>query len=341
MERPPRTPHDRLFKAVFSTPSNAWVLLAAAGLPGRLVGAVRALRPAPGSAVGRGLTEVHRDLVFSARLGDGALRVVIEHLRREEPRAPLRALAYVVRELEAWRRGTPPSAPLPAVLAVVHQGRRPWQGARKLSRHFGVSPRLRRAIGPYLPAFEIALLDLAVTSIAHLERLSGPPLARIALVVMKLAADPRADLLAALDRLAALLRAAKRRPGGAEALGEVLGYALHVRRGLAPDMLAERLAIAVGRRATEEIMSATTREWMAEGARRVLERVLRSRFGEVPASVRERLEAASATALERWAERVLSAERLEDVFEAPAPARPKRSPRRKPHSAALPTKRKS
>jgi Domain of unknown function (DUF4351) len=70
-----------------------------------------------------------------------------------------------------------------------------------------------------------------------------------------------------------------------------------------------------------------------QGAVIVLKRQLTRRFGPLPAWAEQRLEQASPQELEGWAERVLEARQLEDVF--PAPARGRRrgtagSPRRSP-----------
>jgi len=52
----------------------------------------------------------------------------------------------------------------------------------------------------------------------------------------------------------------------------------------------------------------------AEGQASILRRLLRAKFGEVPPSVDERLQAAEPAQLEHWADRVLFAETLEQVF---------------------------
>ena len=51
-----------------------------------------------------------------------------------------------------------------------------------------------------------------------------------------------------------------------------------------------------------------------EGERAVLERQLRRRFGVVAPQVADRLNRASTAELENWAENVLEAETLDDVF---------------------------
>ena len=52
----------------------------------------------------------------------------------------------------------------------------------------------------------------------------------------------------------------------------------------------------------------------AKGERAILERLLKHRFGELDASTRERLNRASTQELEQWADNVIEAESLEDVF---------------------------
>ena len=56
------------------------------------------------------------------------------------------------------------------------------------------------------------------------------------------------------------------------------------------------------------------RQGRVEGERAVLERQLRRRFGVVPSELTERLRQASTNDLETWAENVLDASTLDDVF---------------------------
>ena len=64
-----------------------------------------------------------------------------------------------------------------------------------------------------------------------------------------------------------------------------------------------------------EGMQKGMRQGRVEGERAVLERQLRRRFGLLPTQVTERLQQASVTDLETWAENVLDAETLENVFD--------------------------
>ena len=69
-------------------------------------------------------------------------------------------------------------------------------------------------------------------------------------------------------------------------------------------------------RARDEGMQQGMRQGRIEGERALLERQLRRRFGFLSPEVAERLDQASAADLETWAENVLDAPTLDDVFES-------------------------
>ncbi|HEY0134983.1 MAG TPA: DUF4351 domain-containing protein, partial [Nannocystis sp.] len=54
-----------------------------------------------------------------------------------------------------------------------------------------------------------------------------------------------------------------------------------------------------------------------EGRRELVQQQLQRRFGELPAAVIQRLAAAEADELERWADRLLFAGNLDEVFREP------------------------
>ncbi|MFO0982509.1 MAG: DUF4351 domain-containing protein [Planctomycetota bacterium] len=60
---------------------------------------------------------------------------------------------------------------------------------------------------------------------------------------------------------------------------------------------------------------ATVREqWTQAGSRAMLDKQLRRKFGDLPPAARDSLEHATPQQLDLWAERILTAQRLEDVF---------------------------
>jgi Domain of unknown function (DUF4351) len=89
------------------------------------------------------------------------------------------------------------------------------------------------------------------------------------------------------------------------------------------DLLLESVNEAT-RRALEarmkgyEYQSEFAKKYVAQGKCELLLRLLRSRFGELPATAVARVESAEATVLERWGERMLSAKTLADVLDEPS-----------------------
>jgi hypothetical protein len=62
------------------------------------------------------------------------------------------------------------------------------------------------------------------------------------------------------------------------------------------------------------------REGLVEGEARIVLRLLQKRFGELPDSVRARLEHAGPEQLEWWTERLLEVESLDALFDSVEPA---------------------
>jgi hypothetical protein len=319
------TPHDALFKAVFSDTENAFALLRPA-LPRDLVRALDlgSLRLEPASFVDEELREVHRDLLFSAKLEEREvlLYVLVEHQSTPDALMPLRMLRYVVRVWEAWLRKHPGARRVPPVIpVVVHQGPGRWTGPIRLSELIDIPHHLADALGRRLPELELAFHDLGSASVEALASLDGPAAARLTLVLMKSAADD-ADLVGALERWAELVRELVASPRGQESLAMLLRYTLFV-RPIDPATMVGRIKRAIGSEAGHMAKMAAD-ILMERGIRHVLERQLRVRFGEVDAGTLTRLETAGRADLERWADRVISAKKLADVFAAPRKPRPRR-----------------
>ena len=89
-----------------------------------------------------------------------------------------------------------------------------------------------------------------------------------------------------------------------------------VERLLAEDDLLVELDLPYLRKIRNEGRAEGRAEGRREGEAEVLLRLLRLRFGPLPAAVTERITAADAETLLRWSERVLSAPTLDAVFAA-------------------------
>jgi hypothetical protein len=64
----------------------------------------------------------------------------------------------------------------------------------------------------------------------------------------------------------------------------------------------------------EEGQKEGQQEGLQRGEARILCALLRLRFGDLPAAVQQRIESADADTLLRWSERVLTAQRLDEVL---------------------------
>ncbi len=117
-------------------------------------------------------------------------------------------------------------------------------------------------------------------------------------------------------------------PKGVEALPAIAGYIIEASEGRPEDIgaffrelgpkaqeayvtAAEKLTAQVRAKALEQGRS----EGRAEGQTALLIRLLTLRFGPVSENVQARIRVATSAELDRWAERVLSASTLGDVFE--------------------------
>jgi len=68
----------------------------------------------------------------------------------------------------------------------------------------------------------------------------------------------------------------------------------------------------------QKLRNEALKEGHNEGVRSVLLRLLHARFGELPAATVAHVATADLADLERWSERVLSAQTLDEVFDHPS-----------------------
>jgi hypothetical protein len=125
--------------------------------------------------------------------------------------------------------------------------------------------------------------------------------------------DRLPEILSLLDELA-------RKRSGLEYLETVLRYLSRGTDKLKPDDLPRAVTQALTR--GDEIMPTIAEQWIQQGIQQgvpqgevlLLKRQLQRRFGPLPEWVSEKLAQADQTSLETWADRVLDAGSLEEVF---------------------------
>jgi hypothetical protein len=327
-------PHDALFMFAFSQREHAAGLLKAA-LPAALARAVdfRTLRQEKGSFVDRALRSRYSDLVLSARLRGQRIYfyVLLEHQRAVEPLMVLRMGIYMIRLWEQLVRDQPTRKVLPPILPLlVHHSDTGWTAATAFQDVVEVEGAERRALLPYIPHFELRLIDLSEGQASCLVKGALTALGRVVLWCLSVAGDD-ARLEAEIGHIFAALEEVVRAPNGLAALEALPRYlvATHRRLNVNVKKVGELLEGAGSRTkeglvtVLDEIELRGERKGKREGERKgkrkgreeMLLKLLAARFGEVPAEVVARVEAADQRALDRWAVRVLTAKTPEGVLD--------------------------
>jgi predicted transposase/invertase (TIGR01784 family) len=324
------TPHDSLFKRVFSTPENA-------------VGVLRALVPpalnrvidwstlelAPGTFVDDHLAHRHTDLLYTVRCGDSKvfIYVLFEHQSTGDRLMAFRILRYMVKVWDAFLAREKDAARLPAILPIVLQHEPGgWRHSTDLSALIGLDPQVVEALGDHLPRLRFLLDDLPKITEEELSKRALTATAAITLLLLR-KASTSPDLLADLERWRDLLVSVLSARNGLQAMRAILEYISGV-ADIPPQNL-QRFVHELGPVAEEAFM--TTAQMLrnegqikgelkgrAEGelkgrAATLLEQ-LAEKFGPLDDATARRIRDASPDELGVWTRRILRAGTVDDVF---------------------------
>lgn len=306
------TPFDDLCHFTFQHPRHAvpW-LRSALPHPFRTRIDWSSLRAAPEKLRGGSLDLSVADAVFDARTTDDEpLRILTEHKAQRDPAAEQQLLRYAVLLRE---RSTRRGAPVPIVTVLLHHGERPY-AAPASAAHW---------LRPWQPHLPIVVDDLSQTTETAIRARGMTPLGTLTLLCLRfLRAASAETAIAAFERWGDLLRETDQDdgpPDGHEAIAAMGRYALLV-VDVPPRTLRDTFERLL-QRPEETIMSTAEKlraegrmEGRVEGRTALLLLLLKRRFGELPQGILDRVHAAGVPDLERWAERVLDARSLEEVF---------------------------
>ena len=284
--------------------------------------------------------------------GEAFLYLLFEHLSSFTDRLSWRLLKYMVGIWDRWERRNPRWKKLPpivpVVLAHVPGG---WRGESELMKLFDGPEALLEALAPYLPNFRPVVVDLMRWSDEELEQLRGDALVRMVLLLLKHIRDgdikkrlpqwsqtlsevfrgegfdatvrvlkyivdcvegleqedlrwvemlPEIPSKEVLMTLGEQLREEGRREGLEKGLAQGLekGLAQGLEKGF---LEGRREGLEKGRREGE----------LAKG-RSLLGRMLRLKFGELPAWAERRLAEVDLEEIDELGERILTADTLEE-----------------------------
>ncbi|HEX8699522.1 MAG TPA: Rpn family recombination-promoting nuclease/putative transposase, partial [Myxococcaceae bacterium] len=290
----------------------------------------------PGSVVDPELRETESDLLFSARLRGGKpllFYVLIEHQSTVNRWMALRMLRYVVRQLEHWRKQHPESKLLPVIIPLVlyHGQEGAWSAPRRVEELFELpgEDEEREHWKALVPRFGYQVDDLTTERAEALMARPGPPLARLALLVLRYGRTE--ELAERIRGWAALFAQVHAAPNGFEELGTVVHYLLLVGNRAVKEVAVEMLHSVVGEQRAEELMRTYGEELIEEGRQKgqaeglakglargraegVL-RILAARGVHVPDEARQRILACTDLAvLDHWFDQALQATQLSDVL---------------------------
>lgn len=324
-------PHDRLFQLVFADPEHAGPLLRS-GLPAPIVATIdwpTLTRCEPVHRGRKGKRTVC-DVLFSVRLvagGELLLYVVLEHKSRSKRFDALQMLEQVTAVLRTHRREHPDDSYLPPVLPiVVHADQRPFASPLQVRELFDLE-RIPATLHRFLPSLEYMLDDLhdqpperlrqraltvyGLCSLAMLQYL--PPAARDE-ATFAAWVDAWCDVQENAARLADTV-------SGRDLWDAVVDYVLatsDLPRPVIGRVLTRRLTQTAMKKfvsTAQQIRNEGLATGITKGRVDTLLRQLTHRFGvEATRSVEDRIRAASIADLDRFAERVLDAATIDDVF---------------------------
>lgn len=320
-------PHDRLFQKVFSDPEQAAGELQVL-LPSEISRHIdwSTLRSERTVFINEKLAERRSDVLFSAQLEGHPvlLYLLLEHKSTSARLVALDLLRYMVWQWDDWLGKNPAADHLPVIIPmVVHHSERGWSAPLCFEEILDVPTDALAILRPHLPGFQYLLDDLSAERDEALRRrVLIPALGKLALLLLKWSRESP-DILTDLRRNEDLVKAVIKAPNGVTAMATAWSYILEATE--VSHEAAARLAQELGPKTEEAFMTGAQvleargeargiAKGKAEGQRQLLELQIKQRFQSLPDEARKRLEHADEVQLTLWAERILDATTLDDVF---------------------------
>jgi predicted transposase/invertase (TIGR01784 family) len=280
------TPHDTLFKQVFSEPKRATEELRHVLAP-ELVERVdfTTLVVEPGTYVDDDLRERHTDLLFSAAIAGTTIRIYVlfEHQSTVDPWLPLRLLEYMLRIWAELRKQQPEARSLPAIVPVVlHHSDTGWRAATRFEALLELPDDAPAALLEHVPKFRFALDDLSRD-----EAIAAREASAYTRLILSALRDSRRMAMNELIRSwASLLREVSREfaaSGGEHHRFWV--YLLKVRGADEFATVDRSLLDPIQEETMQTIAQMLHEQGRQEGQQELLLEMLAQRFGEIPESL--------------------------------------------------------
>ncbi|MDU9049366.1 MAG: Rpn family recombination-promoting nuclease/putative transposase [Candidatus Electrothrix sp. Rat3] len=240
------------------------------------------------------------------------LYLLIEHKSYPDRLTLFQLLRYMVRIWERHCMENRKNTMLPTVYPMIlYHGGRPWPYPLNFQSLFSVQDQ---TVLRHLPEFSPVLHDVARSDD---QEITGETAARTLLLVLKYIFRP--DLAERLPDLLVQAQTLLTDENGREIMFTLLYYLTEGTGKVDETTLTAALDRAVPGGDTmksflKKYFDQGRQEGRQEGEVRLLLRLLRKRFGDLPGWAEERLRRASSAMLENWSERILTASTLDEVF---------------------------
>lgn len=311
-------PHDALFKAAFERPEHAAGIFRSL-LPATVAEAItwETLVRESGSFIDPDLADRQSDLLFSAEVrgGRALLYLLLEHQSTNDPDMLLRMLIYSARVLERFRKEHPQKL-LPVIVpVVVSHAPSGWTAPRSFHEMFEPDPATIPGLAELVPNFSLLVEDLAHLSNDDIKARALAAFPSLALWALRDARDA-GRLLHNLGQWGAAFAEATLTPHGVAALAQLMRYIALV----SDDLHLEAFRAKIREQAPEAEQAAMTiaeqmrREGRDEERASMLKKLLTLKFGKLTNEHEVVIAEATAEQLQRYVERVLTAESFDHVF---------------------------
>ena len=321
-------PYDVLFKSAFEAPGDAAALLRELMPPAvRAAVAWETLSGERGSFVDAMLAEQHGDLLFLAGLRTDASKIVyclLEHQSTSDPMMPLRMLSYQVRIWNRFVREHPDAWLPPVFGVVVSHAAGGWTAARAFEGLFDPGVMSTSGLAALVPRFSMIVDDLTQLSNDDLAGRSLGAFQKLALWLLRDARDPE-RLLDSFDYWIPAMLEVVRTRSGLDRLNVLITYMFQVISPMHLEALraklrtlsshTEEVAMTIAEHFREEGRQEGREEGRQAGRIATLRSLLIFKFQALSAEHEARLQAASPEAIDRYLQRLLTADSLAVVFE--------------------------
>jgi hypothetical protein len=258
--------------------------------------------------------------------GRALVYLLVEHQSSLDVFITFRELVYITRIWDDWLRearaaakeaGEPSPQKLPPIIPVlVSHAVGGWTAPTRLAAILDGPESLLEVLKPHLPDFGPILMDLQALSDTDLEAMKLRAIVELTMRVLKHGRDRKVPFRDQMLTLVGLMREVLA-ADGPEALVRIMIYTLNMNGGVEPEDYRGAFSEAIGDPEERVIMSAAEklrREGEAHGKRDLIAKQLRLKFGELSKDMTRRVGSMTVEELETVGERVLTAERIEDVI---------------------------